>query len=434
MNNNNQSTIAINQKEKTKKFSKSTVKRTRKKSKKLSDFELIEMNFSCEQKMLSNCLDFVVKAIPKNPTSPILNNVLIATDKVNQLLHLSTYNLELGMQVSFPATVLIEGKVTVNGTILQNMIKKSCAGKINFQSRKKENSDSSIIVTVKNNDYNYFEIMGISADEFPKIPTSKQKLTTLNGELLITQLKSSLFVASSDRTKSILNGEHFIFELDKQSNKNLIITWTTDGHRLVLTKVEIDKSVKNLTSFTVPIKVLKELERNVNSNDTVTIYYEDKTVTFTWRQFCLVSKTIEGEYPDCASLVDSMLDKYNRQLTIDKFTLEKALSQLAVLTDKSVQGMTMKLDNKAQKIHLSIQHEEIGKGEITLDANIKGEDLSINLNVNYLLEVVKAITSFDLKFHLFEAHAPILVTPKAEVENNQSSNFVETKYLLAPLQ
>ncbi len=425
----------ITSKPTSKKNTKSTRKRTRKTRQKSAALPPVELMVNCEQFILNDYLDFVVKAIPRNPTYPILNHVLIVADEAEQLLHLSTYNLEFGIQASLAATVLTGGKVTINAAIFQQMVKKFPRGEIKIHSTKPEKSDSTIITTLFSEDNSYFEIMGMSAAEFPTLPTTEQKLITISGSLLIAQLKASLFAASNDSGKHILNGSHFIFQADSEREINSITTWTTDGHRLVLTKVEAaikDGAMGELTRFTVPIKVLAELERNLNVTDVVTIYYDTDTVIFTWKEKRLVTRIIEGEYPDCVSLVAPLKEKYDRELIVERVPLQVALSQLAVLSDKSVKAIEMKLDSKEQKIHLSIERQEVGKGRISLDAQITGEDLTINLDVRYLLDVCRAIATSELKLSLVEPHTPILIT--ACGVSSQGVAQVEAEYILAPLQ
>ena len=134
---------------------------------------------NCEQFILNDYLDFVVKAIPRNPTYPILNHVLIVADEAEQLLHLSTYNLEFGIQASLAATVLTGGKITINAAIFQQMVKKFPRGEIKIHSTKPDKGDSTIITTLFSEDSSYFEIMGMSAAEFPTLPTTEQKLITI---------------------------------------------------------------------------------------------------------------------------------------------------------------------------------------------------------------------------------------------------------------
>ena len=419
------------------KNTKSTTKRTRTKGKKSVALPLVELRVNCEQFILNDYLDFVVKAIPRNPTYPILNNVLIVADQAQQLLHLSTYNLEFGIQASLAAKVLTGGKITINAGIFQQMVKKFPPGEIRIHSTKPEKNDSTIITTLFSEDNSYFEIMGMSAAEFPNLPTTENKLITISGSLLIAQLKASLFAASNDSNKHILNGSHFIFQADSEGTTNSITTWTTDGHRLVLTKVEEAIKIKEdtlgkLTRFTLPIKVLIELEKNLNFTDVVTIYYDSDTLVFTWPEKRLVTRIIEGEYPDCINLVTPLKEKYNRELIVERVPLQVALSQLAVLSDKSVKAIKMKLDSQEQKIHLSIEHQEVGKGKISLNAQITGKDLTINVDVRYLLDICKAITTFELKLSMVEPHTPILITGCRA--NGKQMAQVEAEYIVAPLQ
>ena len=120
--------------------------------------------------------------------------------------------------------------------------------------------------------------MGGSAAEFPPLPTASPKLLTVPANLLIAQLSHSLFAASHDETKKILNGSHFRFERDSQRHLDSLRTWTTDGHRLAfmhgLVENQSPSQIAEPSWFTVPIKALQELERSLNPPDEVAIYFE----------------------------------------------------------------------------------------------------------------------------------------------------------------
>ena len=123
-----------------------------------------------------------------------------------------------------------------------------------------------------------FEFMGGSAAEFPPLPSASPKLLTVPTNLLAAQLDRSLFAASHDETKKILNGSHFRVERDSQRHLDSLRTWTTDGHRLVfmhgLVENQSPSQIAEPSWFTVPIKALRELERSLNPPDEVAIYFE----------------------------------------------------------------------------------------------------------------------------------------------------------------
>ncbi|MGK7875403.1 MAG: DNA polymerase III subunit beta [Xenococcaceae cyanobacterium] len=430
-----------------KKTTKSTTKRTSKAtqktvSQKPESQSRPELKVTCDQTTLNDYLDFISKAVPHNPTHAILNNVLVVADETQQLLHLSTYNLEFGMQASFEGTVTQSGRMTLPAAILQQMVRKFPRGQLTIECQINEKDDGgepALTAALFTADTERFEIMGMVANEFPSLPTVKSKLITLPASLLIAQLKGSLFATSNDDTKRILNSSHFMLEPDVERGLDTLKTWTTDGHRMVLmasSETSKQQSLAEATQFTVPVKVLRELERNLNPTDQVTLYYKGDdnsgTVVFEWNEKCLVTRTIEGQYPDCAALIQPWFDQYCRQLITERLTLLKALERLAVLSDKSVKAISVELDGTNQKIHLAIEHKEVGNGKVSLDAQINGDDLTLKFDVRYFIDVVRAISSSDIRVQIASAHTPTLITPYGTPAQGEAP--IEAEYILAPLQ
>ncbi|MCU0533964.1 MAG: DNA polymerase III subunit beta [Hydrococcus sp. Prado102] len=407
-----------------------------------------ELDLICDQSTLDDYLDFVSRGIPHNPTLPILNNVLFEADATEQLLHLTTYNLEFGMKASMKAKILSSGAMTLPMAVFQQMVRKFPHGEIGLSSNitaSSQESDPQLKATLSTptDPSKRFEFMGMVADEFPALPKIKAKLITLPANLLVTQLSGSLFAASSDETKKILNGSHFMFDCDSERELDSLKTWTTDGHRMAFMQGLIErKSKETITepiSFTIPIKVLRELERNLNPSEKVTIYFEPSpnseteagVAIFEWSNKRLVTHTLEGQYPDCEAAIKPLCDQYCRFFTVERIALQKTLERFIVLTDKSHKAMTVQLDSKTQKVCLRMEHDCIGSGTETLDIQMPGDDLKLLYDVRYLLEIVKAISTSEIRIHLATPITPTLIQPLGLSSSNGIP--VEAEYILAPL-
>ncbi|NEO99568.1 MAG: DNA polymerase III subunit beta [Symploca sp. SIO2E9] len=444
------SSTTTKQQSKTKRTTKSTSKRTSKAtpestektvSRKPESQLRSQLRVTCDQSTLNDYLDFISKAVPHNPTHAILSNVLLVADETKQILKLSTYNLEFGMQASFESTVSKSGQMTLPSALLQQMVRKFPHGQLTIECLISENDDGAepaLNALLFAADTERFEIMGMVADEFPELPRVNNKLITLPASLLISQLKGSLFAASSNDTKRILNSSHFMLNQDAERGLDTFKTWTTDGHRMALMAgAEMSKQQPLVESarFTIPVKVLRELERNLNPTDQVTLYYEGDnnsgTVIFEWNEKRLVTRTIEGQYPDCTALIEPWKEQYCREFITERLALLLALERLAVLSDKSVKTVSVKLDGTKQKIHLTIEHKEVGNGKVSLDAQINGDDLTIKFDVRYFIDVVKAISSSNIRVSIASVCIPTLITPYGTTAQGEAP--IDAEYILAPL-
>jgi DNA polymerase III subunit beta len=418
----------------------------------LTPTKTTELEIICDRILLCDYLDFVSKGIPQNPTHPILGNVLFTADADKGTLQLTTNNLEFGMSVMMRAKTIVPGSMTLPLSAFGQIAKKFPNGELALICHKtspketKEDSEHNeptftIILSTPNDSSKQFEFAAHNADSFPHLDRPTTKLMTIPANILIAQLSSSLFAASSDETKKIINASHFIVSHDRERKLNILETWTTDGSKLVVTKSAI-ASKSQLTkpiSFTLPSRALKELERNLDRSERVNIYFEQSATSdtnsgiamFTWGNKKIVTRTIEGQFPDCASIINGNRDRYCRSFTIERMALLKTLERFTVLTDKSTKIVRLKLDSKQQTAYLCIERSDIGKGAEVHNIQMTGENIELLFNVRYLLEVVKAISADEMRFQLDTPHTPVLITPYGNSPNN--SFALETEYLLAPL-
>lgn len=369
------------------------------------------------------------------------------------------------MVVNLDANVTSSGEMSVPHSLFTKIVDKFPQGNLSLTSSRKKlfaevgNSEQELneteqeeaaicaVLSTPIDPDKHFEFFAHNSEDFPSLPKVKTKLVTLPGDQLIAQLSASLFAASSDETKKILNGSQLVFAYDPKKQFISLTTWTTDGHRLVRTQASKEcktksklKHLNEPVSFVVPIKVLKELTRQLNPIDEITIYFEPNsssqtqagTVMFTWDNKSLVSRTIEGQYPDCQGIIDVYKPQYNRTFVCNRWFLLKALERFLVLSDKSSQGLSIHLDSRKQKAILSLERHSVGKGTEAVPIQLKGDKLEFLYNVRYLYEIVKATTSLDICFNLTSTTLPTLITPHHTIERGDMA--IEVEYILAPMQ
>src|SRR3989344_1932406 len=118
------------------------------------------MKITVSQKNLKKALSLVEKAVSRNASLPILNNILLKTE--NGRLKLSATNLEIGINYIIGAKIEEVGQIAVPGKIISDFI-----GNIN---------DEKIVLSVKNNilsinsDKYKTQLLGFDAKDFPIIP------------------------------------------------------------------------------------------------------------------------------------------------------------------------------------------------------------------------------------------------------------------------
>lgn len=143
----------------------------------------------------------------------------------------------------------------------------------------------------------------------------------------------------------------------------------------------------------------------------------------------LITRTLEGQYPDCEAVIEPFREQYSRCFTVERIALQKALERFLIFTDKSHKAVTVRLDTANQQMHLQMEHDAIGSGSEILNIGMQGDDFQFLYDVRYLWEIVKAISSVEIRFHLASAAIPTLIQPYGKDDGIACS----AEYILAPL-
>ena len=175
-------------------------------------------------------LNIIERISSKSLTLPILNNVLISTNK--NFLNLAATDLEIGINWWILSKTIKEGKITIPSRLLSSFINLLPNKNIEFLVR----SDVLFI-----NCENYkTKIKGLSADDFPIIPKiNESDFIFIDSYLLCQSLNSVADIAVPSTTRPEISGIYFLFQ------KNQITITSTDSFRLGEKKLLL----KNTTSL-----------------------------------------------------------------------------------------------------------------------------------------------------------------------------------------
>ena len=123
------------------------------------------MEIVCNQNELNNAIQLVSKAVASRPTHPILANILLTADQGTNKISLTGFDLNLGIQTSFDATVKRSGAITIPSKLLSEIVNKlPSETPVNLEVD--ENSDN---ILIKSNT-GTFNLKGIPSDDYPNLP------------------------------------------------------------------------------------------------------------------------------------------------------------------------------------------------------------------------------------------------------------------------
>ncbi len=340
----------------------------------------MEITFAKED--LYSGVQAVERIVSTRSTLPIIGNVLVETS--TDCVKMSANNLEMGMEISIPATIKEAGSALIPAKTLSGIVSKLPSTNVNL----KKNDKGVIKISYKQS---HFNINSLSPDEFPVLPKVKEvNALTINPKTFVEMAKQTMFSVSSSEDKYILNG--VLLETGKtgiagdESNIRMI---ATDGFRLAKRGAVLPGNVPT-TSVIIPAKALSEVARMISAGDgELKISLTNEQISFRYKDSYLVSRLIQGQFPDYKQVIPK---KHDAKITADTKALLEAAERASVIAGSSSNIIKVKVQDA--KLHIIANTPDVGSVDEVVDVEIKGEEKnSIAFNVRLITDVLKVIDS-----------------------------------------
>ena len=382
------------------------------------------MEIVCNQNEFNYAIQLVSKAVSSRPTHPILANLLLTADQGTNKISLTGFDLNLGIQTSFEATVKQSGAITIPSKLLSEIVNK-LPSDTPVSLGVDESSDNILIKSNRGS----FTLKGIPSDDYPNLPFVESG-TSLNIDPIsfLKALKLTIFASSNDESKQLLTGVNFTFNL------KYLESAATDGHRLAVflvdNKENYEDKENNLhdeenLSVTIPTRSLREIEKLVSlssSENSIKLFYDKGQVVFISSSQIITTRTLEGSYPKYPQLIP---DTFSKLFKFNTKQLIEALERIAVLADQQSSVVKIKLDQKDLAL-ISADAQDIGSANELVPVSFDFDQFDIAFNVRYLLEGLKVISSQNV---IFKCNLP--TTPAVLIPDDNINSFT---YLVMPVQ
>jgi DNA polymerase III subunit beta len=351
------------------------------------------MKISCLQENLSKGLNITNRVIPLRGSLPILSNVLLNTEKGR--LKLSGTNLEIGINYWTGAKVEKKGGITVPAKVIGEYINSLPQGKIKLNLEDKR-------LIIKSDNYEA-KIFGVETKEFPLIPEIKEKpITKLTPKKLLEGISQVIFAAALDESRPILSGVYFNFSKDK-----LYMT-ATDSYRLSEKIINLDHDLKKDFSMVIPVKTISELSYILSeTGEPVEISLSENQVLFRFKDIDLVSKLIEGEFPNYKQIIPEASET---KVKVNLGDFIKVVKLANIFAREGAGNVKLEIKSKGQ-IVISATTASLGNNISNIKAEVEGVDSEITFNTKYLLDVLNNIKSEQILLELNGKLNPGMIKP-----------------------
>lgn len=233
---------------------------------------------------------------------------------------------------------------------------------------------------------------GLSYPALPQLGEDKQEVT-FDVDTLVNGINKTIFATGDDELRPVMNG---IFFQVSPENTTFV---ATDSHKLVKL-VSDNQGQAGESRFILPKKPATLL-RNVllKEEDTISVSLDAKNVIFALKNYTLVCRLIEGNYPN----YNAVIPKANPCVVIaDRAELLNGIKRVAVCSNQSTNLIVMNIkDNvlnlKAQDLDFSVSANE------SLSCSYDGQPITIGFKSTFLVEILSNIETPSVMIELADS-------------------------------
>lgn len=361
-----------------------------------------------ETGVLLKPLQTVAGIVERKQPLPILSNVLIEKEGSTVKFTSTDLEIQIATQIQDSSLTGEDASLTVAARKLQEILRvlpEDSKISMNLQ-------DSKLQLKANKSRFN---LQTLPAQDFPKVIEQLGETETVEVEQ--NKLKALFgmvqFAMAQQDIRYYLNGVLMVVEAEYMK---LI---ATDGHRLAYISTKLDKQYAKREAI-IPRKTVNELIKLLQDSDSgIILDIGENQIKATFSDIVLVSKVIDGKFPD----YERVVPKYDNHLTLDRIIVLQALQRVAILSNEKFRGVRFVLTEKNLRIISSNSDQEEAQEEIEIEYH--GPALDIGFNVNYLLDGLNSISSENVTFSFGDPNSSILIT----VPGND-----DFKYVVMPMR
>lgn len=334
--------------------------------------------------------------VDRKSTMPILANILLSASPKKGLV-ISATDLGVGVTGSYAADVKHSGGITLAAKNFYDIIKNLPEDQISVSVTQNHRA------VIRSGKIEY-KIIGTADTDYPKLPDPEGVgFSSLDAKVFGDMIDKTLFSVSTDETRFHLNGVYLI-----SKNESLRMV-STDGHRLsIVTRPVTTTGLEVNAGVIIPRKGLLEVKRLLEENNTapVEIGLRGSNVYLRRADVTLSVKLIDAQFPDYEQVIPKQA---NKKALIHRQQMADALRRISLLSSDKAWGV--KLVFTKNLLVIASDNQDFGEAREEIEIEYDSSPLTIGFNARYLLDVLNATQSIEIKLEMNDEISPGMITP-----------------------
>ncbi len=340
-------------------------------------------------------IQIVEKAVRDNKIRPVISGIEL--EAKGKRISLKGTDLELTIKNVIEGTIMEDGKIVFSHQMVEEYLKEIPDDEIFL-----EEKEGKLLLTSANS---ISEFSIYDADEYPHIRSLETgKECFINKEIFLDLLEKARVAAAQTPDNLAVN----CVRVEIENRKLSVIA--SDTYRMVYSEAELGEEAGNeIIKASIPlktidsmIKILKAIEGN-----TTNLRYEGSQIFFTIGDVSILSRVIDLEFPDYDAILTNTT--YDKEVFLNKKDFISVLKRVLVFvknnTEAKNSGIFTFMGNKLMIRGIS----EAAKVKEEIETIKTGEDLTISLNVKFLLDYLQNLETENVAMSLSNSSSAVLL-------------------------
>lgn len=385
--------------------------------------ELASMKFRVAREDFAESVAWVARSLPSRPPVPVLGGVLLVADEGG--LTVSGFDYEVSAQMRVAAEVAGPGQVLVSGRLLADITKALSNKPVDVS------VDGTRVLIACGSAK--FSLPTMPVEDYPQLPELPPQTGELAVDLFSAAVAQVAVAAGRDDTLPMLTGIRVEIEGPK------VVLAATDRFRLAVRELEWNPGRSDVeTAVLVPARTLSEAGKTLGSSDKpVQLAFgtgSDGLLGIVNGGRRTTTRLLDAEFPKFRQLLPK---EHTSIATLSVAQLTEAIKRVALVAER---GAQVRLEFTEEGVMLSAGGDDAGRAEEWLDADFRGEPLTIAFNPGYLVDGLSALHTDKVTFGFTTPSRPAVFVPAPEEDPAQldsgafaalASSYI---YLLMPVR
>ena len=367
------------------------------------------MKFIVSNSELLAYLQALSRVIPSRSIVPLVENFLF--DISSEGLKITATDLETTLIARIELdNIEGEGKVAVESKRLLDILKEFSQQPLTF-----EIDDETFEIVIKSESGKYSIPGNSMVDEFPEPAEINPETATtfvISPDILNKGINSTFYAISEDDLRPVMNG--IFFEI----KENSLTFVASDSHKLVRYR-RTDFNSDKESSFILAKKPADLIKNIVTKTDEdIKIEFDDKNAVFHLSNYTIVSRLIEGNFPDYETVIPTNNDK---KLDIDRESFYNTIKRVSLFTNEASKLVKFYFHENtaeisAQDIDFSISAYE------KINCLYDNDAITIGYKSTFLLDVIQNINAENITLTMTDSKRASLVFPT--IKSNEDEDIL----------